>query len=229
MNHFEVTPAKVTRVALVGLACGCMALASASFAASKDKEAEQFRKEGEKARQAIESVRDQIQKTVAAYDTMLAATDKKLQSSHKKLASEVEKTEKAVASGKKDVTTFRATAKTFFVLWEDGVGAISTASIQEASKKRLEAARKAFEGMAENLTAAREAYEPFIGSLKEQVTLTAQDLSPGTVALLREDVAPELHAKADEVFAAIEQLLTKEKVNEDEVNQILDEEQGASE
>ena len=228
MNHYKATLARVSRVALVGLACGCMVLAGGPFAAADNKEAEQFRAEGEKARKAIEDVRDQLQKTVEAYDMMLASTDKKLQSSHKKLASAVEKSEKVVASGKKDVTTFQETAKTFFVLWEQGVASITTASIQEASEKRLEAARKAFAGMDENLAAAREAYEPFIGSLKEQVALTSQDLSPGTVALLKEEVAPELHAKADEVFAAIEDLLTKEKANEDEVNQILDEE-GAAE
>ena len=226
MKYSNATLAKVSRVALVGLACGCLALAVTPFAASDNKEADQFRKEGENARKAIEDVRDQLQNTLEAYDMMFAATDKKLQSSHKKLASAVEKTEKTVASGRKDVATFQETAKTFFVLWEQSVASISTASIQEASQKRLEAARIAFAGMDENLSAAKKAYEPFIGSLKEQVALTSQDLSPATVALLKEDVAPELHAKADEVFAALEDLLTKEKANEDEVNQILDEEGG---
>jgi len=230
MNNRSVTLAQISRVALVGLACGCMALATTPFdAASKNKDADKFREQGEQARAAIEKARDQLQKTVEAYDAMLAATDKKLQSSHKKLASEVEKTEKVVATGREQIAAFQETAKTFFVLWEESVGSISTASIQEASKKRLEAARVAFQSMAENLTAAGEAYEPLIGSLREQVTLTAQDLSMETVALLREEVAPELHAKADEVFAIIEQTLSKEKAKEDEVNQILDEEEGAPE
>ncbi len=231
MNRFGRIFAKISRLALVGLACGCMALATTPLGAQKknNKEADKFRAQGEQARVAIEKARDQLQKTVEAYDALLGATDKKLQSSHKKLASEVEKTEKVVETSRKQVSAFQETAKTFFVLWEEGVGSISTASIQEASKKRLEAARAAFESMAENLTAAREAYEPLIGSLREQVTLTSQDLSAETVALLREDVAPELHAKADEVFASIERILSKEKASEDEVNQILDEEQGAPE
>jgi len=230
MNNSRQTLAKISRGVLVGLACGCMALATTPLGAQKsNKDADKFRAQGEQARVAIEKARDQLQKTVEAYDALLGATDKKLQSSHKKLASEVDKTEKVVETGRKQVSAFQETAKTFFVLWEESVGSISTASIQEASQKRLEAARGAFESMAENLTAAREAYEPLIGSLREQVTLTAQDLSMETVALLREEVAPELHAKADEVFAIIEQTLSKEKAKEDEVNQILDEEEGAPE
>ena len=80
-----------------------------------------------------------------------------------------------------------------------------------------------------NLTAAREAYQPLIGSLKEQVALTSQDLSAETVTLLREDVAPDLHASAEEVFASIERILSNEKANEDEVNEILDEEEMSEE
>ena len=232
MNYFGETLAKIARVVLVGLACGCMALATAPFGAQskKDsKEAAKFRTQGEQARVAIEKARDQLQKTVEAYDALLGADDKKLQSSHKKLVQEVDKTDKVVEEGRKQISAFQETAKGFFVQWEASVGSISTESIQKASEKRLEAARNAFQNMSDNLTAAREAYEPLIGSLREQVVLTSQDLSSSTVTLLREDVAPELHAQAEKVFAGIERILSKEKVNEEQVNEILDEEQAAPE
>jgi enamine deaminase RidA (YjgF/YER057c/UK114 family) len=205
-----------------------MALGTAPAAAQskKDsKEAAKFRTQGEQARVAIEKARDQLQKTLEAYDTMLAANAKKLQGSHKKLSQEVAKTESVVADGKKQVAAFQQTAEKFFATWETGVAKISTESIRKASQGRYEAAHAGFQSMSENLVAAGEAYKPLIGSLKEQVTLLAQDLTADTVAMLSKDVAPELHAQAEQVFASIERSLSQEKMKEDEVHEILAEEE----
>ena len=232
MNHFGETLAKISRVVLVGLACGCLALATTPFDAQskkESKEADKFRTQGEQARVAIEKARDQLQKTVAAYDALLGANDKKLQSSHKKLTQEVDKTGKVVEEGREKIAAFQETAKGFFVQWKEGVEAISTDSIRKASEQRLAAARNEFQNMSDNLTAAREEYEPLMQSLREQVMLTSQDLTVETVTLLREGVATELHAKAEKVFAGIERILSKEKASEEQVNEILDEEQAAPE
>ena len=79
--------------------------------------------------------------------------------------------------------------------------------------------------MSDNLVKAREVYEPFIALLNEQAVLLMQDLSMETVASLREDVAPEVHSKAETLFATIEAILSKEQMAEAEVNEILAEEE----
>ncbi len=228
MNRFKQSVVRRSLRALVATACVCLTLATVPSAAQSkksSKEAAKFRTHGEQARVAIEKARDQLEKTVEAYDALLAAGDKKLQSSHKKLAQEVTKTEKVVDEGRKQVTTFQQTAEKFFATWEKGISDIATKSIREASERRYEAAHTGFQNMRDNLGAAREAYEPLMGSLREQVTLLAQDLTPETVAMLGKDVAGDLHSQAEQVFASIERSLSQEKMNENEVNQILAEEE----
>jgi hypothetical protein len=228
MNPFTASAATVSRGVVVAAACFCMVLATVPAAAQskkESKEAAKFRSQAEQARGSIENARDQLQKTVGAYDALLGASEKKMAGAHKKLSQEVTKTEKAVEDAGKHVTAFRETAEKFFATWEQGVSEITTESIRKASQRRYDAALTGFENMYHNLGAAREAYAPLIGSLKEQILLLGQDLTTDTVTMLREEVAPDLHAQAENVFASIEQSLSKEKANEDEVHQVLAEEQ----
>ena len=228
MSRFRQLATRLSVGALVTTICACMMLSTGPATAQdkkQSKEAANFRTQGEQARVAIEKARDQLQKTVEVYDALLESNDKKLQSAHKKLTQEVTKTESVVEDGRKQVATFQETAEKFFVTWEKGVANISTESIRKASKGRYEAAQTGFQNMIENLGAAREAYEPLMGSLREQVTLLSQDLTSDTVAMLAKDVAPELHSQAKQVFDSIERSLSQEKMNEEEVNQILAEEE----
>ena len=230
MSRFGQFATRFSVGTLVATICACMMLATGPTTAQskKDsKEAAKFRTQGEQARAAIEKARDQLQKTVEAYDALLEANDKKAEAEteYKKAAQEVTKTENVVEEGRKQVTMFQETAEKFFVTWEKGVANISTESIRKASKGRYEAAQTGFQNMIENLGAAREAYEPLMGSLREQVTLLAQDLTSDTVAMLAKDVAPELHSQAVQVFDSIERSLSQEKMSEEEVNQILAEEE----
>ena len=155
---------------------------------------------------------------------MLAAAPKKLAGAHKKLTGEIDKTEKLVAGGKKQVTAFQTTAEGFFATWQSQLESISTESIRAASERRLQAAQQGFQGMSDNLTTAREIYDPIIASLKEQTTLLNQDLSGETIEMLKADAAPGLHTQAEELFATIEAALNKESARAQEVNQILEEE-----
>ena len=231
MNPFTWSAARVSRGVVVAAACVCMALATVPATAQskkESKEAAKFRSQGEQARGSIENARDQLQKTVGAYDALLGASEKKMAGAHKKLSQEVTKTEKAVEDAGKHVTAFQETAEKFFATWEQGVSEITTESIRQASQRRYDAAHAGFENMYQNLGAAREAYAPLIESLKEQVLLLGQDLTTDTLTMLREEVASDLHAQAEKVFASIEQSLSREKANEDEVNEILAEEEAES-
>lgn len=224
-SHKSSGPVPKFSIALAGI-CLLLAMVPASAQTKQNaKEAEKFRTQGEQVARAIEKTRDQLQKTMEAYDDLLEASDKKLQSSHKKLTQEVGKTEKTVEEGRKQVTNFKETAEAFFVTWQEQMDSITNASIRAASEKRLKAAQAAFKNMTDNLVKAREVYDPFIATLNEQSMLLMQDLSVETVATLREEVAPEVHSQAETLFAAIAAILSNEKVEEEQVDQILAEEE----
>jgi len=213
---------------IVLVVCGFVALMTSPVVAQGKKESKaavKFRTQGEQAGKAIEQVRGQLEKTLQAYEDLLSAKDKKLQSAHKKLTGEIDKTEKMVESGKKTVQAFQEGAETFFGMWETNLDSISTASIREASQNRLEAARAKAQNMADNLNSAKESYEPMMSSLREQATLLGQDLSSDTLTMMREDVAPDVRAKGEEVLASLDRVLNDEQAHEAEIDEILDEEQ----
>jgi len=211
---------------IVLVVCCLVALAMSHAQSKKEsKAAAKFRTQGEQARKAVEDVRGQLDKTLQAYEAVLSAKDKKLASAQKKLTGELDKTDKMVQSGKKTVQAFQEGAETFFAMWEANLDSISTASIRDASQKRLEAARAKAQNMADNLTSAKESYEPMMSSLKEQATLLGQDLSAETVTMMREDVAPDVRAKGEEVLASLDRVLNNEQAHEAEIDEILDEEQ----
>jgi hypothetical protein len=216
----------------VAVAC-CLALLAALPAEAQTKKqtkaAQKFRSDGEASRKAIESVRDQMKKTLEAYDAVLNAKEKKLASAHKKLTGELNKTEKSVESGRKTVTAFTEGAQSFFQMWEANLDSISTESIRQASEIRLQAARSSFEAMKGNLAQAKEAYEPMMASLREQATLLGQDMSADTVAMMRDDVAPDVKAKGEKVLASLEHILSNEAAEEAKVDEILDEEEAEPE
>ena len=212
---------------VVLLACVVLALATFPADAQSKKEskaATKFRTDGEQARKSVEAVRGQLERTLKAYEELLSASDKKLQSAHKKLTGEISKTEKAVESGKKQVQIFQEGAETFFTMWEGNLESISTASIRDASGKRLEMARTSFQNMSDNLSAAGESYGPLIASLKEQATLLQQDLSADTVEMMNSGPADDVRAKGEEIFAALDRILNDEKAHEESIDAILDEE-----
>ena len=79
--------------------------------------------------------------------------------------------------------------------------------------------------MSDNLAAAGETYRPLIASLKEQSTLVGQDQSTETLAILSKEAAPDIHSRAEQVYASIEKSLSKEQSSEAEMDTILEEEE----
>lgn len=228
MYPHRATLSRTAWLALAGLAGTWLAVVPAvvpAFAKDTAKQAEKFRKEGESAREAIEKARDQLKTTVETYDVLLSSDAKKLAKSHKKLISEIGEMEKAVEDGRKEVTSFQEMAEQFFVAWEGQIEGIGTESIKAASAKRLVAARSVFKNMSDNLAAAGETYRPLIASLKEQSTLVGQDQSTETLAILSKEAAPDIHSRAEQVYASIEKSLSKEQSSEEEMDTILEEEE----
>ena len=190
----------------------------------ESKAAEKFRSQSEQARKSVENIRGQLDLTLKAYEALLTAKEKKLASAHKKLAGEIDKTEKAVESARKSAQGLQEGAEGFFTMWEANLESISTESIRDASGQRLEAAREKFQSMLDNLGAAKEAYDPLISSLKEQATLLHQDLTPDTVAMMSDGAAADVRANGEQVLASLDRVLNNEKMHEEEVAEILDEE-----
>ena len=93
--------------------------------------------------------------------------------------------------------------------------------MKATSRGRLDAIRRTYDGMLENMAAAGEAYEPFIVSLKEQATLMGQDLSAETIGSLRADMAPELNTQAKDLFTLVDKILQSEQQKEKELDDSL--------
>jgi hypothetical protein len=187
------------------------------------KEAQKFKTEGENVRKGIEKTRDQFKTTMNTYNSFLEGKDKKLESGYKKLSQDVTKSEKMVEDLRKQITGLEKTAEGFFATWEQELKSFTSESIRKQSEERLNAAKTGFETMRDHMSAAGEAYQPFIGSLKDQIQLLGLDLSPDTLAALQKESAPELNQMADELFKRIDDILNKEKASHDQVDQALDE------
>ena len=67
--------------------------------------------------------------------------------------------------------------------------------------------------------------EAMMASLSEQATLLDQDLTPDTVAMMNEGVAPEVREAGKQVLASLDRILNKERAAEEQVDEILDEEE----
>ena len=221
MYSYSAIRSKISLLAIAAFAGIGLAVVPVVVHAA-DKQAEKFRKEGERAREAIEKAGDQLKKTIAAYDVLLGSDAKKLEKLHDKLSSEIKKMEKVVEDGRKRVTSFQKTAEEFFVSWETMIEGIGTESIKAASEKRLVVARALFKNMSDNLDAAGEVYRPLVASLKEQAALVGQDMSTETLAILSEEAAPDIHARAEQVYASLEKSLSKEVSDEAEMATILE-------
>jgi hypothetical protein len=224
MYPYGATRSKISLIAIAGFAGIWLAVVPGVVHAA-DKQAEEFRKEGARARESIEKARDQLKKTVEAYDVLLGSEAKKLEKHHDKLRSEIKEMGKVVEEVRKRVESFQKTAEEFFASWGTLIEGIGTESIKVASGKRLLAARALFKNMSDNLDAAGEEYRPLVASLKEQATLIGQDLSTETLAILGKEAAPDIHARAEKVYASLEQSLSKEVKDEAEMDTILEEEE----
>lgn len=207
-------------------------LLSAGYGLAQKKEAKQaaaFRDDVKEIQASITKAKHQLETTVAAYNDLLKEGNTKTKPAHKKLVGEIGKSESMVAGIRKKKDSLTKTGDKFFTAWDAGVRKLSSESLKTVSQERLNATRQAYSDMLDNMKAAGEAYEPVITSLKDQATLMGQDLSPETLATLREKAAPGLNKQAEELFAKIDKILNAEQEKETKVDESLDAETNADE
>jgi len=213
--------------AAIFVAAICLALIGQPALAQKKghKEAEKFRSQTDATRKSVEQSRDQLDKTMDHYNAMFQAEKpKKLSSAYGNLSKSLDACEKNVKGVQKNVDAMKKQADKFFASWEQEIETLSNAPIQEKSRGRLETARGRYDGMLASMREAKELYDPFILSLREQVMFLGRDLHPASIADLT-DEAEQMNRDAEVLFAKIEEILTGGREAEEEFDAVVAEDE----
>jgi SMC interacting uncharacterized protein involved in chromosome segregation len=208
-------------VVAMAILLGFLGASTGELAAQKggNKEAEKFRKSSEATREELAEGKEQIQDTLNIYNSLMQGKAKKPQDAYKKLTKSVEKCDKLSASIRKKVDEMKKQANTFLTGWEKELEAYSSESFKEMSQKQLDTARARFDTMTARMGEGREAYQPFITSLKDQVQFLGRDFSPEALSALSE-AAAKVNSDGEAVMALIDKILSNEAADEEEVADI---------
>jgi len=125
----------------------------------------------------------------------------------------VKSSEKLASKTGDSVDKMKKQAEKVFSAWEKELETYSNEQLKEVGAQRLDASRQRYNSMIERMQSAGDAYDPFISSLKEQVTLLGRDMSPETLGALQ-SVAQELNGMAEELFVRIDAVLAEEQQDE---------------
>jgi len=216
-----MTPAGWPRaLAVTFVLGGLMALAgSPAFSQTGgSKQADKFRSQTDNTKKAVEQVRDQIQSTMELYNALMAGKDKKPENTYKKLSQGVDQCEKKKEAAKKSAEGMEKEAEKFFAAWEKEQEKYTSEDIKKRSQERLQFFQDRFKEMTDAMTAAGEAYQPFIGSLRDQVMLLGNDLSADGIAALQ-DEAKTLNASAETLFQKIDAIFDEEARSEKKLDE----------
>jgi hypothetical protein len=186
--------------------------------AGGSKQATKFRSQTENTKKAVEQARAEIQSTMELYNALMAGKDKKPENTYKKLSQGVDQCEKKKDAAKKSAEGMKKEAEKFFAAWEKEQEKYTSEDIKKRSEERLQFYQDRFKEMTDAMTAAGEAYQPFIGSLRDQVMLLGNDLSEDGIASLQGD-AKTLNASAETLFQKIDVIFDEEARSEKKLDE----------
>jgi hypothetical protein len=115
----------------------------------------------------------------------------------------VDQCDKKRDAARKSAEGMKKEAEKFFAAWETEQEKYTSEDIKKRSEERLQFYKDRFIEMTDAMTAAGEAYQPFIASLRDQVMLLGNDLSEDGIAALQ-DEAKTLNASAETLFQKID-------------------------
>lgn len=165
-------------------------------------------KKAEELVEETSSARKQLGKTVDIYSSIYAEDAADVRGAYKDVDKEITKTEKQREEVKKKLEELKLQADTYFAGWSDSLHQIGDTDLRKRSERRMTETRGQFDGILESVRTAREAYEPFMTSLKDQWTYLGHDLNPNGIASLKSD-ADELNQRADELFKMLDESMKK--------------------
>jgi uncharacterized coiled-coil DUF342 family protein len=149
------------------------------------------------------SARERIGRALDAYDSIFADDVTDVRKAYKSVEGEIEKCEKKREEVRKKLDAMTVEAEAYFAGWSDSLQQIGTPDLRKKSEARMAETRGHFEGILAAVRAAREVYESFITSMKDQWTYLGHDLNPNGIASLKPD-ADKLRSQAKELFEKID-------------------------
>ena len=170
------------------------------------KDTKKIKAKVEDAHAAIGEAESQVKETMTLYNALFEETKGGPEKTHKKLSKSVEGLEKAAEKASKSVESMRKDLEKFYAIWEEELAAFSSESMKQRAQKGLDDVKARFTRFDTALQGASDLYQPFIASLKDQVTLLGLDLSPATLSSLKEEAAT-LNETAEALYARIDEAL----------------------
>jgi chromosome segregation ATPase len=131
-----------------------------------------------------------IQKAKPQVDAMLASLDEltraqgDMRPAFKKFSDTLDATEKTAESARKSSQTIREKEAEYFAEWQKQAAEIANPQIKTATQARQAEVRTTLGGLSEQGKAVGEAYNPFIGNMKDIRTYLSNDLTTGGVKRL---------------------------------------------
>ena len=181
---------------------GASLMAVSAFAQEGHKQTDRLIKRANDTLKSIGETKEQLQTTLAIYNSMFKGSGD-TRRIHKDLTKAIENTLKRREDVRKKVAAMENEAHTFFAEWTESLDTISSESLRQRSKERLDATRHRYGKILSEGRRAGADFEPLMGGLRDQVIYLGYDLNPSAVASLESDAA-QLNAQAKTLFAGIE-------------------------
>jgi uncharacterized coiled-coil DUF342 family protein len=157
------------------------------------------------------SAREQIGKMLDTYNSIFADDVKDVRKAYKGVEGEMGKSEKKRDDARKKLDEMKVEAEAYFAGWSESLQQIGNPDLRKRSETRMAETRGKFDGILDAVRDAREAYEPFMTSLKDQWTYLGHDLNPSGISSLKPD-ADKLNGEAKGLFEKVD--AATEKANE---------------
>ncbi len=154
------------------------------------------------------SARGQIGKTLDTYNAVFAEDVTDVRKAYKGVESEMGKSEKKRDEVRKKLDEMTVEAEAYFTGWSESLQQIGNADLRKRSETRMAETRGHFDGVLDSVRVARDAYEPFMTSLKDQWTYLGHDLNPSGISSLKPD-AKKLNDQAKDLFEKIDSAMKK--------------------
>lgn len=149
------------------------------------------------------SAREQIGKTLDTYNSIFAADTKDVRKAYKAVEGEMGKTEKKREDVRKNLDAMKVEADAYFASWKESLQQIGNPDLRKKSETRMGETRAKFDGILGTIGEARQAYEPFITSMKDQWVYLGHDLNPSGISSLKPE-HDKLNAQGKELFGKID-------------------------
>ncbi len=149
------------------------------------------------------SARQQIGKTLDTYNAIFPDDVQDVRKAYKGVESEMAKSEKQREEVTKKLEEMKVEAEAYFTGWSESLQQIENPDLRNRSEARMTETRRQFDGVLDSVRVAREAYEPFMKSLKDQWTYLGHDLNATGIASLKPD-AEKLNQQGKELFDKID-------------------------